>query len=163
MGQQPHWSGMKLSLEAMFFDLDGTLVFHRKPYSVANPPQEEILANIVAPIGAHPLLRFLKDTGLFLGVITWGDDRQKSKIDHLGFSDYFSYVDCSMNPGKPHKSVFDRAIVACGAKPENCLMVGDDPVKDIEGARAAGMNAMSLPELAAYLMCTDTILRAVLV
>jgi putative hydrolase of the HAD superfamily len=42
---------------------------------------------------------------------------------------------------KPHPRAFQHVIESLGA-PRSIWMVGDNPVADIEGARAVGMNAL---------------------
>jgi HAD superfamily hydrolase (TIGR01662 family) len=43
---------------------------------------------------------------------------------------------------KPHCSIFEAALTALGATPEEAAMVGDSYADDIEGARALGMRAI---------------------
>jgi FMN phosphatase YigB (HAD superfamily) len=45
---------------------------------------------------------------------------------------------------KPHRSIFDAALAAVGASPEEAAMVGDSYADDIEGARALGIRAILL-------------------
>lgn len=44
--------------------------------------------------------------------------------------------------GKPSKDFFNMALAALGTTPDRCLVVGDDILTDIEGARAMGMPAV---------------------
>ena len=41
---------------------------------------------------------------------------------------------------KPNKKIFQFALDKCGAKIEECLMIGDDLISDIYGARKFGMD-----------------------
>lgn len=43
------------------------------------------------------------------------------------------------NKMKPHRFPFKKAIEKLNVKPEECLMVGDRPERDIKGAKAVGM------------------------
>jgi len=45
---------------------------------------------------------------------------------------------------KPHRSIFEAALTALDAGPEEAAMVGDSYVDDIAGARALGMRAILL-------------------
>jgi FMN phosphatase YigB (HAD superfamily) len=45
---------------------------------------------------------------------------------------------------KPDPAFFRTAAERLGAAPAECIMVGNDPVKDIAGARAAGMRTVWL-------------------
>ncbi len=56
---------------------------------------------------------------------------------HLTFSD-----ECGVR--KPEPTIFHRTLQAVGVKPSDAVHVGDDPVLDVEGARAAGMRAIQV-------------------
>ena len=43
---------------------------------------------------------------------------------------------------KPHPGIFEAASSAAGAPPNQVLHVGDDPQRDVHGARAAGMRTV---------------------
>jgi len=43
---------------------------------------------------------------------------------------------------KPHPSIFEYALNCIGAKPNEVVFVGDNPVADIAGAQSAGMQAV---------------------
>jgi putative hydrolase of the HAD superfamily len=45
---------------------------------------------------------------------------------------------------KPHRSIFEAALSALDAAPDEAAMVGDSYADDIEGARALGMRAILL-------------------
>ncbi len=65
---------------------------------------------------------------------------QAAQMDHLGIVHYFSEICGGEKAIKPNKEAF---LAACGAyKPEECIMIGDDPKKDIEGARMVPMDAI---------------------
>ncbi len=44
--------------------------------------------------------------------------------------------------GKPERAFFEEALRVLGTRPEETLMVGDDIVNDIQGARRAGLRAL---------------------
>lgn len=78
-----------------------------------------------------------------LGVLTNGiDDWQREKLSHHDLAEYFDAVVVSDTAGahKPDRRVFELAAERLSA--ETHLMVGDDREADIDGARAAGWNAM---------------------
>jgi len=56
---------------------------------------------------------------------------------HLAFSD-----ECRVR--KPEPEIFHRALQAVGVPPGEAVHVGDDPVLDVEGARAAGMRVIQV-------------------
>lgn len=43
---------------------------------------------------------------------------------------------------KPDPAIYTLAARAIGAKPENCAYIGDNPIRDVEGTRAAGFGMM---------------------
>ncbi|MBN9008657.1 MAG: HAD-IA family hydrolase, partial [Rhizobiales bacterium] len=42
---------------------------------------------------------------------------------------------------KPDAAIFEAAASSLGATPSDCLHVGDDPVRDRQGAEAIGMKS----------------------
>ena len=67
----------------------------------------------------------------------------QSILESLGIADYFSGITVSALVGveKPRPEIFAAARAAAGS-PSLCVMVGDNPVPDIAGANAAGMQAI---------------------
>ena len=51
-------------------------------------------------------------------------------------------VSADLGVRKPHPEIFQLAAKAVECQPEECVMVGDDVVADIGGARQAGMRAI---------------------
>jgi HAD superfamily hydrolase (TIGR01549 family) len=45
---------------------------------------------------------------------------------------------------KPHPAIFSTLCARLGVSPDRALMVGDDPVADVAGARAAGLRAIRI-------------------
>ena len=64
-------------------------------------------------------------------------------IKNLGIADYFTDYIVSANVGyeKPRIEIFQHALKIAGY-PDDCYMIGDNPVADIEGAEAAGMKTI---------------------
>jgi putative hydrolase of the HAD superfamily len=82
-----------------------------------------------------------------LGVITNGTDvQQRGKLERLGIADRFAVVLTSEGAGlgKPDPRIFVQAAARLNAPPERCVHVGDDWVRDVEGARGAGFRAVWL-------------------
>lgn len=95
--------------------------------------------------GALEVLDELKKKNCKLGMITNGSVyAQNSKIDKVNIRRYFDAIVVSDEVGvkKPDKQIFDIALSRLGVKPETCWFIGDNPLLDIEGARAAGINAI---------------------
>ncbi|VVC00183.1 Glyceraldehyde 3-phosphate phosphatase [uncultured archaeon] len=84
----------------------------------------------------------LKGKGLKLGIVS---DAPKLKawmrLTEIGLADFFDVVVTLGDTGrrKPHAMPFRAAIRALGMKPEEILFVGDNPMRDIEGAMKIGM------------------------
>ncbi len=80
-------------------------------------------------------------TGNFkLGVITNGfQDVQHTKLKFAGILDYFTEVVTSDHTGwrKPSREIFDHTLQIMSSKHDETLMVGDNLITDIGGARKA--------------------------
>lgn len=98
------------------------------------------------------LLAEIKAHGYKLGILTNGDHSlQQAKLDLLDISQYFDAIVISgdfaekMGSGqndlrwyKPDPSVFRYAAQQLDEQPEDLYYVGDNPINDVAGARAAG-------------------------
>ncbi|MCH8003129.1 MAG: TIGR02253 family HAD-type hydrolase [Nanoarchaeota archaeon] len=84
----------------------------------------------------------LKDKGIKLGIVT---DAPKLKawirLASIKLSNYFDVVVTfeDTKQRKPSKLPFKAALKQLRLKPSDCLMVGDWPERDINGAKALGM------------------------
>ena len=93
---------------------------------------------------ALPALDALRRHGLRIGLVSNGQRDLDEFARHHGLD-----VDVcigSMRHGhvKPHRSIFEAALAALDAPPEEAAMVGDSYADDIEGARALGMRGILL-------------------
>ncbi len=94
---------------------------------------------------AHQTLSTLSDRGFKMGLVTNGPvESQQPKIDGLGIAHYFEAILISGVEGvsKPDPEIFRRAASRLGVAPEETVMVGDNSVADIGGAKAFGMQAI---------------------
>lgn len=68
------------------------------------------------------------------------------KLGMHGLLDYFDEVVTSYDVGlrKPHPEIFARALDSLGADPSEAVMIGDELVDDVIGARSAGVRAILL-------------------
>lgn len=88
------------------------------------------------------VLRILKSKGLKIVICTdMQVDVQIHKIEHLGIGKYIDYLVTSeeSNCEKPGDAILAMCAKKSGAKPEECLFVGDHPKKDVLGPIAYGM------------------------
>lgn len=81
-----------------------------------------------------------------LAVISNFDGRLRVILEHLGVSQFFSHVFLSSELGadKPDPEIYRRALQLNAATPNETLHVGDDPVRDWQGAAAAGLPVFRL-------------------
>jgi len=81
-----------------------------------------------------------------LAVVSNFDGRLRMILEHLGVSKFFSHVFLSSELGadKPDPEIFRRALRLNHAQPGETLHVGDDPVRDWEAARSAGLAIFQL-------------------
>ena len=81
-----------------------------------------------------------------LGVISNFDQRLRVILDHLGVGSLFQTIVLSSEAGadKPHPQIFQCALARVGAKPDEALHVGDDPIHDWQGAKQVGMHVFHL-------------------
>ena len=94
---------------------------------------------------AHQTLWTLRQRGLKMGLVTNGPiESQQPKIDGLGIAGYFGTILISGAEGvsKPDPEIFHRAVRNLGVAAEETVMIGDNPVADIGGARSVGMKAI---------------------
>ncbi|HVB09565.1 MAG TPA: HAD family hydrolase [Bacillota bacterium] len=80
-----------------------------------------------------------------LGLVTNGaPDYQGLKLDGCGLRPYFDTIVISgeLGFGKPDPGVFRVALERLGCAPAQAMMVGDNPARDVAGARAAGIFAV---------------------
>ncbi|HUP23824.1 MAG TPA: HAD-IA family hydrolase [Thermoanaerobaculia bacterium] len=89
-------------------------------------------------------LHGLRDRGLRLGVIANWDQRLEEVLAAVGLLPLFAAVVRSSAVGwaKPHPAIFREALRRLGVEADQALHVGDDPLRDVEGARAVGMAAL---------------------
>jgi putative hydrolase of the HAD superfamily len=100
-----------------------------------------------------------------LGVISNFDGRLRRILRHIGVGQAFSTIAISSEVGadKPHPWIFEEALRLAGTSAEETVHVGDDPVRDWEGAAAAGLRCFhltrgenSLADLPAWLLAQDS-------
>ena len=101
---------------------------------------------------ASAALRALRDAGWRTALLTNGDPAvQSAKVRVLGLEslvDHVVYADDYAPGGKPLPEPFIEALRRLQVGPDEAVMVGDDPVNDIEGARALGIRTIVLARTA---------------
>lgn len=91
-------------------------------------------------------LAALARLGLRLAVVSNWDERLPPLLDDLGLGRRFDAVVYSAAVGveKPDPRIFLHALERLGVAPEDAVHVGDSAREDVEGALAAGMEALHL-------------------
>src|SRR5918994_5895489 len=86
----------------------------------------------------------LGERGLPLYVVSNWDVELEGVLEDLGWLRYFRGIVASAKVGaeKPAGGIFDEALRVAGVSPDRVVHVGNDPVSDIRGAAAAGIDAV---------------------
>jgi putative hydrolase of the HAD superfamily len=103
----------------------------------------------VAP-GAHEALAQLRGEGRRIGVVSNFDQRLPDLLEGLGLSRWLSCIvlPCHAGAAKPDRRIFAAALTRLGAQPDVAVYLGDDPERDLEAARGAGLHAIDVAGLA---------------
>lgn len=91
------------------------------------------------------ILDYLTQKEYSIHLITNGFEKtQWSKLNNSNLAKYFTHVITSeiSNSVKPKKEIFDYAIKKANGNIEECIMIGDNPNADIQGAINAGMDTI---------------------
>jgi len=92
--------------------------------------------------GALQVLKHFHSTYTFHILSNGFDEIQFVKLESSGITHYFDKIITSGRAGfrKPQPEIFEFALNEIGATKEECIMIGDNPVADIEGAFHFGMD-----------------------
>lgn len=95
---------------------------------------------------AEPTLRALRERGQRIGIVS---NHAFDLRPYFAATDLDRYIDAyaisyEVGAPKPDARIFNEACAMLGSRPEETLMVGDDPVSDA-GAGAAGLQVYILP------------------
>jgi HAD superfamily hydrolase (TIGR01662 family) len=93
---------------------------------------------------ALPALDALRRHGLRIALVSNGQRDLEEFARHHGLDVDACIGSLAHGRVKPHRSIFEAALVVLDATPSEAAMVGDSLADDIEGARALGMRAILL-------------------
>lgn len=106
---------------------------------------ETLLEAAVPSRGAQEAIRMLKEQGIRIGVGTDMTARmQLRKLEVLELLADMDFLVSSEEAGaeKPDSRFFARCVEKAGCSRQECLFVGDSLRKDVQGAAAAGLQAV---------------------
>lgn len=106
---------------------------------------DNFLTYMVPSPGIHEFIAKVKADGVKIGIATdMTAHIQYRKLKQLQLLDKVDFIVTSEEAGveKPDQKLFLLCVQKAGCKPHECLMIGDNPQKDIEGAKAVGMHAL---------------------
>jgi FMN phosphatase YigB (HAD superfamily) len=94
------------------------------------------------PQDAYPLLKFLKESGYILGMVSNRNKPYHDEMKNLKLDSYFQFflAGGQLNSFKPDKLIFERALELSGAAAQETVYIGDNYFADIIGSRRAGLN-----------------------
>ena len=98
------------------------------------------------------VLAALRARGLTLAVVSNADGRVPAALAHSGIAEHFAAIIDSHLVGveKPDPRIFQLALDACGAAPDEALFIGDIYEIDVRGARNAGIDPVLIDPLGLY-------------
>lgn len=107
---------------------------------------DALLASLTFDVFAdvRGVLGELRSMGLRIVVVSNWDISLADVLERLGLTRWLDGVVASaaVGVGKPGSAVFERALKAAGVAPEQAIHVGDSPHEDVQGALAAGIQAV---------------------
>ncbi len=126
-------------LRAILFDLGDTLIEERVD-DISNLHEMTLHARPSAQGVLEHLSRRYR-VGLVTDTETSPETSVRAALSNLGLASFFAAIVTSTDMGvtKPHRDMFLEALRRLGAKPSEAIMVGNDPERDIEGARRLGI------------------------
>lgn len=100
--------------------------------------------------GSHEVLRSLRARGLATGVVSNFDHRLTKIMKQLDFSELLKSITlpADARAQKPDPRIFEFALERIGFAAQQVAFVGDDALRDLRGAREAGMTAIDVATLA---------------
>ena len=93
------------------------------------------------PEDAHTLLKFLKESGYMLGMVSNRESPYREEMQKLELDCYFQFflAGGEVNSFKPDALIFERALELAGTSAQETMYVGDNYFADIVGSQRAGL------------------------
>jgi putative hydrolase of the HAD superfamily len=137
------WAADATSLEQLRREC--AAVLERELDVEAGERMVEVLADaiVLRPFADVPhALRLLDGRGLALAVVSNGDSSLGESREAAGLRFDVVLDSATTGSAKPDPAIFRAALDRLGVAAGRALHVGDDPVNDLEGARAADIDAV---------------------
>lgn len=105
-------------------------------YILQSPKKKNLIPNAI------PMLDYLKGNYTLMIITNGFDEIQSTKLSSSGIGHYFKHVITSEKAGckKPAREIFDYALTQEGFGPKEAIMIGDNLLTDIRGAKNAGVD-----------------------
>lgn len=129
-------------LRAILFDLGDTLIEERVD-DISKLGEMTLHARPHAQAVLERLSHRYR-IGLVTDTETSSEASVRTALRNLGLAPFISAVVTSTDMGvtKPHRDMFIEALRRLDAKPSEVIMVGNDPERDIQGARLLGITSV---------------------
>lgn len=95
--------------------------------------------------GAFEILEYLSEKNYVLHILSNGfEEVTYKKCELSGIKNYFETITSAdeINVRKPHAEIYEYALQKAGAKKEESMMIGDDWIADVEGAKSFGLKVV---------------------
>ena len=103
------------------------------------------MENIFLFPGTYDVLRFLRNKGFCLAMMTNGDSRyQREKIDRFELAPFFDFIfiEGEIGTGKPEKKAFNLVLSTLETSPEETMIIGDNYEWEIRIPKQMGMKTV---------------------
>lgn len=129
-------------LKAILFDLGDTLIEERVDH-ISKLHEMTLHTQPHAPAVLECLSQHYR-IGVVTDTETSPEASVRAALRDLGLASFISAVVTSTDMGvrKPHRQMFLEALRQLDAKPSEAIMVGNDPERDIKGARRLGITTV---------------------
>jgi putative hydrolase of the HAD superfamily len=137
--------------------------FERLAVDPVTPAIHEVIHGFAQEIAKHPLEIFdgVPETLAYLSrrhqliLMTKGDHREQSgKVERSGLGSHFRAVEivCEKN-----QRSYQTVVAKHGLRKDQCWMIGNSPVSDINPALAIGLNAVFVPNAMTWVLENDEV------
>ena len=97
--------------------------------------------------GSFEILEYLYDSGYKLHILSNGfEEVTRRKCELSGIQNYFQTITSAdeIDIRKPRPEIYQYALNKAGAVPAGSMMIGDDWIADVEGAKSFGLSVIYL-------------------